>query len=153
MITCEKNECHRRVTWVLHKQHECDTNETQATRVLHKRYECDASATRVENVVTTQVKIYFHTPTLAIIRQMKNYKERDYFILRTRKATLPCQNAFEKCIIKTELCNGKVYQKVIHYIVAANARACSRIATHSNTASFSIKITFYVELTTQYRCQ
>ena len=42
---------------------------------------------------------------------MKNYKERDYFILRTRKATFPCQNAFEKCIITTELCNGKAISK------------------------------------------
>ena len=48
---------------------------------------------------------------------------------------------------------AKLYQKVIHYIVAANARACPRIVTHSNTASFSIKITFFVKLTKQYRFQ
>ena len=32
-----------------------------------------------------------------------------------------------------------VYQKVVHLIIAANALASSRILTHRNTASFSIK--------------
>ena len=36
---------------------------------------------------------------------------------------------------------GKVNQKVLHKIIAANALARSRIVTHSNAASFSIKFT------------
>ena len=40
---------------------------------------------------------------------MKDYKERKNFILRTTfgNASFPCQNAFEKCTTKTELCNPK----------------------------------------------
>ena len=38
---------------------------------------------------------------------------------------------------------AKLYQKVTHQIVTANALACSSIVTHSNTASFSIKTTLY----------
>ena len=29
-------------------------------------------------------------------------------------APFPCQNAFEKCTTKTELCNGKSYIKKLH---------------------------------------
>ena len=38
-----------RVIRVRHKQHECNTSETQETRVQHECYTNDASATRVRN--------------------------------------------------------------------------------------------------------
>ena len=44
---------------------------------------------------------------------MKDYKERNNFILRTTfgYALFPCQNAFEKCTTKTGHCNRKVISK------------------------------------------
>ena len=44
---------------------------------------------------------------------MKDYKERDNFILRTT-FLLSCQNAFEKCATKIELCNDKSYIKKLY---------------------------------------
>ena len=63
----------------------------------------------------TRVKTYFHTPILAIW-QMKNYKDRKNFILRTTFWTrlAPCQNAFEKCATKTKLCDDKNYIKKLY---------------------------------------
>ena len=43
---------------------------------------------------------------------MKDYKGRSNFILRN--ASLPCQDAFEKCTTKIELCNDKSYIKKLH---------------------------------------
>ena len=44
---------------------------------------------------------------------MKDYKERNNFILRTTFSEMS-QNAFEKCTTKTELCNGKSYIKDLY---------------------------------------
>ena len=115
--------------------------------MLHEQHECDTSATRVKNFdfdnnifSHKKVKTYFHTATFTIW-QVEDYKERNNFILRANfgNALFPCQNAFEKCTTKTELLNGKSYIKNLHKIVAANALARSRIVTHSNAVSFSIK--------------
>ena len=46
-----------------------------------------------------------------------------------------CENTLQKLSF--------VHQKVIHYIVAANALARSGIVAHSNAASFSIKTILY----------
>ena len=63
---------------------------------------------------------------------MKDYKERNNFILSTTfgNALFPYQNLFEKFTTKTELFNGKL---------DIDDLARSRIGTHSNAASFSIK--------------
>ena len=85
----ERHECNTSATRVLHQQHECDTSATGATRVRHEW----------ENLIliTTRVKTYFHVPVLTIW-QMKDYKERNNFILRTtfRKRLVP----MPKCIWK-----------------------------------------------------
>ena len=66
---------------------ECDTSETRATRVRQECYTNDTNATRV--------KTYFHTFILTL-QQMKDYKERNNFILRT---TFPkCLAPMPKCI-------------------------------------------------------
>ena len=70
-ITTDTNAT--KVTQIQHKQHECNTS---ATRVLHKRHECN---TRTLILTTTRLKTYFHSP----IWQVKDYKERNNFILRT----------------------------------------------------------------------
>ena len=59
------------------------TNECQkwTTRVRYERCESDTSE-KFLILVTTRVKTYFHTHILAI-SQMKDYKERNNFILRT----------------------------------------------------------------------
>ena len=73
---------------------------------------------------------------------MKDYKERNNFILRT--TLLPCQSDFQKCTTKTEFCDDKSYIKI--YTLDCSCKCyCtfprSRIVTHSSTASFSIKAT------------
>ena len=62
-------------------QHKCDTSDTNATRLQH---ECCTNDTHV-----TRVKIYFHAQIFTIM-QVKDYKERNNFILRT---TLSCSYA------------------------------------------------------------
>ena len=146
-----RHECdtsNTNVTPVQHEQHEYDTSEARATRVQHK---CDTSATRTTRVwhewktlilITTQVKTFFHTSTFTTW-QVKDYKERSNFILRTtfwkRLDSIP--NAFENCATKTELFNGKRYIKklYIRLSLSFDAHARSRIATHSNAVSFLIK--------------
>ena len=85
------NKSNTGATRVRHEQHECYTNDTSATQVKNFDFHNDTSET------------FFHTPLLAI-QQMKEYKERN-------NALFLCQNAFEMCITKTELCNGKSYIK------------------------------------------
>ena len=95
-----------------------DTSVIRTTRVRHECYTNDTSATRVENLIliTTRVKTYFHTPILAM-HQMKDYKERNDFILRTTfwKWLVP----MPKCVWKVHhkiwtLQLQKLYQKVIY---------------------------------------
>ena len=92
-------------TRVRHKWLECNTS------VIQVQYECymnDLSATRVRYewknliLITTQMKIYFHTPILAIW-QMKDYKERNIFILRT--TFWECLAPVPKCIWKVDYKN------------------------------------------------
>ena len=64
-----------------------DTSDTNATRVRHKRHERHEWKTLV--LITTQMKTYFHTPIFTIW-QVKDYKERNNFILRT---------TFWKCLV------------------------------------------------------
>ena len=47
---------------------------------------------------------------------MKDYKESNIIILRSTLSTTSflCQNAFEKCTTKTELCSGKSYIKMLY---------------------------------------
>ena len=85
-----------------HERHECNTNATLATRARHERQMCDTSATittRVQHewkilmLITTRVKTY-HT-LLFTIWQVKDYKERNNFILRT---------TFWKCLVSMPKC-------------------------------------------------
>ena len=106
---------------VRHERHECNTS---ATRVLHERHVEDTSATRTTQVrhewkflilITAQVKKYFHTPIFTIW-QVKDYKERNNFILRTNfcKCLIPMPKCVKKCTTKTELFNGKSYIKKLY---------------------------------------
>ena len=87
--------------------HECNTSETkrhECNSSAHKCYTNDMSPTRTTRVrherkililITTRGKTYFHTPALAIW-QMKDYKERDNFILRT--TFWKCLATMPKCL-------------------------------------------------------
>ena len=78
-------ECDRSARHVLHKQHECNTS---VTRVQHESYKSDRSATRVKNFDfdnETNKKIFSHP--IFTICQVKDYKERNNFILRTTRTT------------------------------------------------------------------
>ena len=105
------NECQTRATRM---QHEWDTSDTSAPWVLHERHECDTSE-KTLILITTRVKPYFHIPIFTIW-QVKDYKERNNFILSTTfgNASFPCQNVFQKFNTKSELCNGKSYNKKLY---------------------------------------
>ena len=60
---------------------ECNASETQATQVRHEYYTNEKSANLLI-LIMTRVETYYHTHILAIW-QMKDYKERSSFILRT----------------------------------------------------------------------
>ena len=66
-------------------------------------------------LITTRVKAYFLIPVFTMW-QVKDYKERNNFILSTtfRNASFPCENEFEKCTTKTGICNGKIYIKKLY---------------------------------------
>ena len=93
-------------TRVKQVRHECNTS---ALLVLHERHECDTSATQMTRVkkllilITTGVKTCFHIPIFTIW-QVKDYKERNNFILSTtfKNASFAYQNKFEKCPQKLE---------------------------------------------------
>ena len=63
---------------------ECDTSAMRKTSVRQECYKNDTSTTRVEILilVTTRVKTYICIPILTLW-QVKNYKERNNFILKT----------------------------------------------------------------------
>ena len=78
--------------------------------------------------------------------QMKDGKERNYFSLRTTfwKCHLPTL----KCVWKVHHKNWtfqwqNVYKNVIHWIVASNALALSRIVTHCYATSFLRRVILY----------
>ena len=87
------------VTEAIPMRHESDTSKTGVTRFQQGCDTNNAIATRMKifGFDTTRVKTYFHTPILAVC-QMKDYKERNNFILR---ATI------WKRTKKIKLCNGK----------------------------------------------
>ena len=60
---------------------ECNASETQAIQVRHEYYTNEKSANLLI-LIMTRVETYYHTHILAIW-QMKDYKERSSFILRT----------------------------------------------------------------------
>ena len=77
------------------------------TSTRHERNECDKCATRTTRVkifdlITTQVKTFSHPYIFTAIWQMKDYKERNNFILRT---------TFWKCLVPMPKCVWKVYHK------------------------------------------
>ena len=105
-----QNESQTRAKWVWHEQHEGDASNANAARVRYKRRRCDTSATWTTRVrhewktlvlIRARVKTYFQTPALAIW-QMKDYTERNNFILRT---------TFSKCLVPMPKCVWKVYDK------------------------------------------
>ena len=102
--------------------HECDTSKTRATRVGYEWGTSDTSATwttlvrhkwKILILITTRMRTYFHTPVF-IIWQVKDYKEKNNFILRTTywKNLAPCQNVFQKCVTKTVLCTQQKHDVV-----------------------------------------
>ena len=93
-------------------RHDHYTNDTSATWVLHKRHECDTSATRVKNFDfdnDTSENIFSHPRISYMANEILQGEESPF-----RNASFRCQNAFEKCTTKTELCNGKRYIKKLY---------------------------------------
>ena len=99
-------------TQVRHGRHEWDTSDTSATRVVHKRHECYTSATRAAQIWHIFINIFSPPtpPKKKIIRRGTiSFQE-----LLFGNASFPCQNAFEKCTTKTELCKNKSYIKKLY---------------------------------------
>ena len=124
--------------WTMRVRYECYTNVTIATRATQARHTWGMSAaqtTRLRHkrkilvLITTGVKTYFHNPIVAIW-QMKDYKERNnsFWELSFGNVLFLCQNVFEKCTLKNELCNGKIYIKKLHTTMQM------KITLHSSTA-------------------
>ena len=112
-----------RTTRMRHKCDMGDTSETRAIQVRHEWYTKDTSVTRVLHE-QHKFDTYFHkhiftSPPLAlyllygkwkIIRRGKISFQELFF----GNASFPCQNAFEKCTTKTELCKNKSYIKKLY---------------------------------------
>ena len=78
------------------ERHEWETSDMSATWVRHEQHESNTSETRAIGV--------------------QHKCDTSIFILSTTflNASFPCQNAFENCTTKTELCNGKSYIKKLY---------------------------------------
>ena len=104
-------------------QHECYTNDTSEKRVLHE----------LLILIKARVKTYNSHPYI-------NYIANES-ILPFGNTSFPSQNVFENCIAKTELCNyTKPLSKSYILDCSCSCPCRSNIITHSNAASFSIKI-------------
>ena len=92
-----------------------DTSATRSTKVWHECYTNVISPTRVKFLIliTTRVKIYFHTIILAI---WKMKEEKNNFILRTTfwKCLVLIPKCVWKCTTKTEFCDEKSYIKNLY---------------------------------------
>ena len=70
------------------------------TSARHERHECD-TIEKILILITTRMKTYFHIPIFTMW-QVKDYKERNNFILRT---------TFWKCLVPMPKCAWKVHHK------------------------------------------
>ena len=155
-----QHQCQTRAARVRHEQHKCDTSVTLATRVRHERHKCDTSATRTTRVrhecytndtSATQVKhfdfdndtsknIYSHPygyymESERLQREEQSHSKNQLLEMLCSHAKIRLKSAPQKLNFLVR----KLYQKVIHQIVAANVLARFRIVTHSNAVSISIK--------------
>ena len=95
-----QHECQTRATRVRQERHECNNSNTSATRVRQKKkkkHECytnDKSATRVKNFDFDN-DVGKNIFLQSYIWQVKDYKERNNFILRT---------TFWKCLVSMSKC-------------------------------------------------
>ena len=85
-------------------QHECHTNDTSVTRVGNFDFDKDTS----ENMFSHAYISYMANERL----QGEEQFHSKYYLLEL--TSFPCQNTFEKCTAKIELCNGKSYIKKLH---------------------------------------
>ena len=74
-------------TSIRHERHECDTIATRTIQVRHE--------SKILILIMALVKMCFHTPTFTIW-QLKDYMERNNFILRT--ILWKCLFAIPKCV-------------------------------------------------------
>ena len=122
-------------TRVRKEQHGCDTS---ATRVLHQRHECDTNEILI--LITTRVKTYFHIPIFSMW-QVKDYKERNNFILSTTFGTALSNATMRLKSAPQKLNFVMVKAKTKSYTLDCSCKfPCTfPIVTHSKAASFSIK--------------
>ena len=127
-IICWSSLIYNTIERLKHERHECDTSDRSATRTTRVRREW-----KILILITTRVKTCFHI-SIFIIWQVKDYKERNNFILNTTfvNASFQYQNAFENCATKLDFAMVKAISK-------SYTLDCYCIVTHINAASFSIK--------------
>lgn len=80
-----------------------DTSDTSAAQKTRLRHDWKAFT-----LITTWVKMYFHTPKLATC-QMKKYKVHLILRINFRKCLFRKPKYVWKCTTKTQLCDGKSY--------------------------------------------
>ena len=92
------------------KSHTSETRPKWTTQVLNEYYTNDTSAARVKNFDfdnDTTENIFFDTPVLAMY-QIKDYDERNNFILRT----------ICKCLVSMTKCVWKLHRKKLTFVMA-----------------------------------
>ena len=142
----ERHECNTsetRVTQVLHEQHKCDTSATQTTWVQHDCYKNDASATRVKKFDfdnDASENIFSH-PYISYIAN-ERLQEKGQFHSKNYLFEMYCSHAKMRLKSPPQKLNFVMAKTISKsYILnCSHALARFRIVTHSNTASFSIKI-------------
>ena len=133
-------------TSVRHEQHKCDTRGTCATRVRHDWHECytnDTSVTRVKNFDLhndTIENIFSHLyVTYTTNEKFQGEKQIHYKNYLLEMPPSPAKMRLEIAPQTLNLVKAKAISISYNYFVDANVLGRSRIASHSNTAWFSIK--------------
>ena len=116
---------------------------TRTTQVLHECYTNDPSATRVKSFNfynDTSKTIFSHLYIYYIVSEWlqgeEQFHSKNYLLeMLFSHAKMRLKNASQKLNFLVAKATSKSYNQIL----AANALERSRIVTHSNTVSFSIK--------------
>ena len=102
------DESAKRATRKRQEPHECNTSATRTTQVQNEWKNFDFGNDTSENIFS---QLYIRYMANERLKGEKQFHSKNYFL---QNPLFPCQNAFEKCITKTELCNGKSYIKTLY---------------------------------------
>ena len=126
-----------------YEQHECNTNDTVATRVLHERHEWDTSVTQAKNFdfdndasESMLSHYYISYITNEKLQGEEQFHSKNYLL--NYHASFPCQMRFKSASQKLKFLIAKAISK--SYTLDCRCK-CPYTFPHSNTVSFSMKTT------------